>query len=97
MAVALEDSVLICQHYSLTSHLGLTLTFPHPTPLRPGPDLPQPLPLLASVPESKQPSELPSQQTPMPDPGVRVPQQKRAAGQQTEPVTPQQTHQFAIA
>lgn len=85
MAVALEDSVLICQPYSLTSHLGLTL---HPTPLRPGPDLPQPLPLLASVPESNQPSELPSRQTPMPDPGVRVPQRKRAAGKQSEPVTP---------
>lgn len=50
--------------------------------------VPQPLPLLASTQEPSQSSELPSRQIPVPDPGVRVPQAKRAAGRQTEPVTP---------
>lgn len=46
MAVALEDSVLICQHCSLTSHLGLTLRIPPPTQLPLGLVLTSPNPFL---------------------------------------------------
>lgn len=46
MAVALEDSVLICQPYSLTSHLGLTLHIPSPTQLPLGLVLTSPNPFL---------------------------------------------------
>lgn len=74
MASALEDGILICQHNSLTSHLGLTpYMSPSTIPIRPGPNLPQPLPLPASILEPSQLSELSSQQIPVPDPGVGVP------------------------
>lgn len=89
MASALEDSILICQHNSLTSHLGLTSHIPPSTifPIGPGPDLSQPLPLPASIPEPSQSSELPSQQIPVPDPGVEgAPSGKRelVAGKQSQ-------------
>lgn len=68
----MEGSILICQHNSLNSHLGLTPRIPPSTtlPIRPGPDLPQPLPLPASTPEPSQPSGFSSQQIPVPDPGL---------------------------
>lgn len=78
MASALEDGILICQHNSLTSHLGLTpYMSPSTIPIRPGPSLPQPLPLPASILEPSQLSELSSQQIPVPDPGVEGALDKR--------------------
>lgn len=79
----MEGRILICQHNSFNSHLGLTPHIPPSTtlPMRPGPDLPQPLPLPASIPEPSRSSELSSQQIPVPVPGVGVPQAKEGLWQ----------------
>lgn len=98
MASALEGRIHIYQQNFLTSPLGLTLYISLSTILliRPSPNLPQPLPLLASITEPSQLSELSSQKYSCQIQGLTVPQTKEGWWQVNGASDPPQTCQLTF-